>query len=49
MTLIEVCHSLGFEESLDLGLGPFRSRRGHLGRAAATVLAVFGDRLPRVA
>src|SRR4051812_29241920 len=34
----------GLAESVDLGLGPVRSRRGPLGRAAASVLAVLGDR-----
>jgi secretion/DNA translocation related CpaE-like protein len=47
--VVRMAEQRGLAESLDLGLGPIRSRRGHLGRAAATVLAVFGDRLPRVA
>jgi hypothetical protein len=29
----------GLAESIDLGLGPVRSRRGPLGRAASAVLA----------
>ena len=35
----------GLAESIDLGLGPVRSRRGPLGRAAVRVLASLGDRL----
>src|SRR3954447_8536585 len=34
----------GLAESVDLGLGPVRSRRGPLGGAAASVLAVLGER-----
>jgi secretion/DNA translocation related CpaE-like protein len=34
----------GLAESIDLGLGPVRSRRGPLGRAAVRVLASLGDR-----
>jgi secretion/DNA translocation related CpaE-like protein len=33
----------GLAESIDLGLGPVRSRRGPLGRAAATVLVALAD------
>ncbi|MGY2700763.1 hypothetical protein [Nocardioides sp. HB32] len=29
---------LGFDEAIDLGLGPIRSRRGALGRTATAVL-----------
>jgi secretion/DNA translocation related CpaE-like protein len=39
----------GLAESIDLGLGPVRSRRGPLGRAAIRVLAALGDRLSRAA
>ena len=34
----------GLAESVDVGLGPVRSRRGPLGRAASSVLAVLSDR-----
>jgi hypothetical protein len=34
----------GLVETIDLGLGPVRSRRGALGRAASTVLASLADR-----
>jgi secretion/DNA translocation related CpaE-like protein len=34
----------GLIESIDVGLGPVRSRRGPLGRAAASVLAALADR-----
>jgi len=36
-------------ESIDLGLGPVRSRRGPLGRAAVRVLSSLGDRAARAA
>jgi secretion/DNA translocation related CpaE-like protein len=39
----------GLAESIDLGLGPVRSRRGPLGRAAASVLASLAEPVPRVA
>jgi secretion/DNA translocation related CpaE-like protein len=39
----------GIVESVDLGLGPVRSRRGPLGRAAASVLTALGEALPRAA
>jgi secretion/DNA translocation related CpaE-like protein len=39
----------GLSESIDLGLGPVRSRRGPLGRAATSVLAQVGERLVRAA
>jgi secretion/DNA translocation related CpaE-like protein len=40
----------GLAETIDLGLGPVRSRRGPLGRAAAGVLAELGDHAaPRAA
>jgi secretion/DNA translocation related CpaE-like protein len=35
----------GLAESIDLGLGPVRSRRGPLGRSAARVLAALHDRV----
>jgi hypothetical protein len=34
----------GLAETIDLGLGPVRSRRGPLGRAASSVLAALADR-----
>lgn len=34
----------GLAESIDLGLGPVRSRRGQLGRSAIRVLAALGER-----
>jgi hypothetical protein len=39
----------GLAESIDLGLGPVRSARGPLGRAAASVLAALADPVSRVA
>lgn len=39
----------GLAEAIDLGLGPVRSRRGPLGRAAASVLASLTDARPRAA
>jgi secretion/DNA translocation related CpaE-like protein len=39
----------GLVESIDLGLGPVRSRRGALGRAATRVLNAVGESLPRAA
>jgi secretion/DNA translocation related CpaE-like protein len=39
----------GLSEATDLGLGPVRSRRGPLGRAAATVLASLGAIAARAA
>jgi secretion/DNA translocation related CpaE-like protein len=39
----------GLQEAIDLGLGPVRSRRGPLGRAASHVLAALGDRVVRAA
>jgi len=39
----------GLAESIDLGLGPVRSRRGPLGRAAVRVLSSLGDRAARAA
>ena len=34
----------GLAESIDVGLGPVRSRRGPLGRAATGVLATLAER-----
>jgi hypothetical protein len=39
----------GLGEAIDLGMGPVRSRRGPLGRAASRVLAALGDRVVRAA
>jgi len=39
----------GLAEAIDLGMGPVRSRRGPLGRAASRVLATLGDRVVRAA
>lgn len=39
----------GLAEAIDLGMGPVRSRRGPLGRAASRVLAALGDRVVRAA
>jgi len=39
----------GLAESIDLGLGPVRSRRGPLGRAAVRVLSSLGDLAARAA
>jgi hypothetical protein len=39
----------GLSESIDLGLGPVRSRRGPLGRAAAAALAASGASVARAA
>ena len=39
----------GLAESIDLGLGPVRSRRGPLGRAAAAALAAAGEPTSRAA
>jgi secretion/DNA translocation related CpaE-like protein len=47
--LVRMPDQRGLAESIDLGLGPIRSRRGPLGRAAATTMGALGDRLLRVA
>jgi secretion/DNA translocation related CpaE-like protein len=47
--LVRMNDQRGLAESIDLGLGPVRSRRGPLGRAAASVLAALADPVPRVA
>ena len=47
--LVRMPDQRGLAESIDLGLGPIRSRRGPLGRAAATAMGALGDRLLRVA
>jgi hypothetical protein len=40
----------GLAEAIDVGLGPVRTRRGPLGRAASGVLALLADRAePRAA
>ena len=39
----------GLAEAIDLGMGPVRSRRGPLGRAASQVLAGLADRVVRAA
>jgi hypothetical protein len=36
--LTQMGHQRGIDESIDLGLGPVRSRRGPLGRGAVAVL-----------
>jgi secretion/DNA translocation related CpaE-like protein len=41
--LVRMADQRGLAESIDLGLGPVRSRRGPLGRAAASVLSALGD------
>jgi secretion/DNA translocation related CpaE-like protein len=47
-TKVPVLHRMadqrGLAESIDIGLGPVRSRRGPLGRAASSVLSVLADR-----
>jgi secretion/DNA translocation related CpaE-like protein len=40
--VVQMSDQRGLAESIDLGLGPVRSRRGHLGRAAAEALAACG-------
>jgi secretion/DNA translocation related CpaE-like protein len=47
--LVRMADQRGLAESIDLGLGPVRSRRGPLGRAAASVLAALADRVGRAA
>jgi secretion/DNA translocation related CpaE-like protein len=47
--LVRMNDQRGLAESIDLGLGPVRSRRGPLGRAAASVLATLADPVARVA
>jgi secretion/DNA translocation related CpaE-like protein len=47
--LVRMNDQRGLAESIDLGLGPVRSRRGPLGRAAASVLASLAEPVPRVA
>jgi secretion/DNA translocation related CpaE-like protein len=41
--VVRMADQRGLAESIDLGLGPVRSRRGPLGRAAAHALAVLTD------
>jgi hypothetical protein len=47
--VVRMADQRGLTETIDLGLGPIRSRRGPLGRACASVLTSFDDRLLRVA
>jgi secretion/DNA translocation related CpaE-like protein len=47
--LVRMGDQRGLAESIDLGLGPVRSRRGALGRAASRTLAALGDRAARAA
>ncbi len=47
--LVRMNDQRGLAESIDLGLGPVRSRRGPLGRAAASVLARLAEPEFRVA
>src|SRR4051794_20063261 len=47
--LVQMSDQRGLAESIDLGLGPVRNRRGPLGRAAATVLAAVGESAARAA
>src|SRR3954452_6235399 len=47
--MVQMPDQRGLAESIDLGLGPVRSRRGPLGRAAATVLATCGETQARAA
>jgi secretion/DNA translocation related CpaE-like protein len=47
--LVRMNDQRGLAESIDLGLGPVRTRRGSLGRAAASVLARLAEPVPRVA
>jgi secretion/DNA translocation related CpaE-like protein len=47
--LVRMHDQRGLAESVDLGLGPVRSRRGPLGRAAASVLAALADPVGRAA
>lgn len=42
-------HQRGLDESIDLGLGPVRNRRGPLGRSCAAVLEVLTDPAAAVA
>src|SRR3954447_8254296 len=47
--VVQMSDQRGLAESIDLGLGPVRSRRGPLGRAAAAALAASGESAARVA
>jgi secretion/DNA translocation related CpaE-like protein len=47
--VVQMPDQRGLAESIDLGLGPVRSRRGPLGRAAATALAASGESVARAA
>jgi secretion/DNA translocation related CpaE-like protein len=47
--VVRMAGQRGLAESIDLGLGPVRSRRGPLGRAAASVLTLLADTTVHVA
>jgi secretion/DNA translocation related CpaE-like protein len=47
--LVRMGDQRGLAESIDLGLGPVRTRRAPLGRAAAGVLAALSDRVAEAA
>jgi len=47
--VVRMSDQRGLAESIDLGLGPVRSRRGPLGRAAAAALAAAGESAVRAA
>jgi secretion/DNA translocation related CpaE-like protein len=47
--LLRMSDQRGLAETIDLGLGPVRSRRGPLGRAAASLLAMADHRATRAA
>lgn len=47
--VVRMTDQRGLAESIDVGLGPVRSRRGPLGRAAAAALAEAGQQVSRAA
>jgi hypothetical protein len=47
--LLRMPDQRGLAEAIDVGLGPVRSHRGPLGRAAAEALAVAGQQVLRAA
>jgi hypothetical protein len=47
--VVRMADQRGLAESIDLGFGPVRSRRGPLGRAASTALTVLGSSAARAA
>src|SRR3954449_354862 len=47
--MVQMPDQRGLAESIDLGLGPVRSRRGPIGRAAASALATCGETQARAA